>query len=247
MNMRLRIQPHRRWMFSTAVALATLCSTTAWAGELKVGAAPLEVDDKGNLTAEGRKAAVDTLDEVPGEDTWQAHIWAKLDNAAAGPLYLEFYQNLSGTDSLVWRHDAGEYAGGKFYSGEVELAGGRGFNKDRVYEVKAVQVSAKGKDLTLASGKVKLIKSGKKPAKTEGDEEDGDKVPEDQDAHDSLADDDKTSGDAPKPAATEEAPPAVEPKAKKGCAIDSDSSTWNGALLLLVLGAGFAARRRRAA
>lgn len=246
MNMRLRIQPHRRWMFSTAVALAALCSTTAWAGELKVGTAPLDVDDKGNITAAGRKAAVDTLDEVPGEDTWQAHIWAKLDGAAAGPMYFEFYQNLNGTDSLVWRHDAGEYAGGKYYSGEVELAGGRGFNKDRVYEIKAVQVSAKGKDLTLASGKVKLIKSGKKPEKTEGDEEGEDKVPEDQDAHDSLADDDKSSGDAPKPS-TEEAPPAVEPKAKKGCAIDSDSSTWNGALLLLVIGAGFAARRRRAA
>lgn len=246
MNMRLRIQPHRRWMISTAVALAALGSTTAWAGELKVGAAPLDVDDKGNITAAGRKAAVDTLDEVPGEDTWQAQIWAKLDNAAAGPLYLEFYQNLNGTDSLVWRYDAGEYAGGKYFSGEVDLQGGRGFNKDRVYEIKAVQVSAKGKDLTLASGKVKLIKSGKKPAKTEGDEEGEDKVPEDQDAHDSLADDDKTSGDA-KPTSTEEAPPAVEPKAKKGCTIDSDSSTWNGALLLLVLGAGFAARRRRAA
>ena len=243
MNMRLRIQPHRRWMFSTAVALAALSSTTAWAGELKVGTAPLEVDDKGNITAAGRKAAVDTLDEVPGEDTWPAHIWAKLDGAGAGPLYLEFYQNLNGTDSLVWRHDAGEHAGGKYYSGEVELAGGRGFNKDRVYEIKAVQVSAKGKDLTLASGKVKLIKSGKKPEKTE--EDDADKVPEDQDAHDSLAEDDKSSGDEPKPPT--EAPPAVEPKAKKGCTVDSDSSAWNGALLLLVLGAGVAARRRRAA
>ena len=93
--------------------------------------------------------------------------------------------NLNGTDSLVWRHEEGDFAGGKYYSGELELLGGRGFNKDRTYEVKAVQVSAKGKDLTLASGKVKLIKSGKKPEKTE--EDDADKVPEDQDAHDSLA------------------------------------------------------------
>lgn len=245
MNMRLRIQPHRRWMFSTAVALAALSSTTAWAGELKVGTAPLEVDDKGNITAAGRKAAVDTLDEVPGEDTWLAHVWAKLDGAAPGPMYLEFYQNLNGTDSLVWRYDAGEYAGGKYFSGEVEMPGGRGFNKDRVYEIKAVQVSAKGKDLTLASGKVKLIKTGKKPAKTE---DDGEEKDPDQDAHDSLADDDKSSGDAPKGSESGgEAPPPVEPKAKKGCAIDSDSSTWNGALLLLVVGAGFAARRRRAA
>lgn len=243
MNMRLRIQPYRRWTISTAVALAALCSTTAFAGELKVGAAPLDVDDKGNITAAGRKAAVDTLDEVPGEDVWQAHIWAKLDNAAAGPLYLEFYQNINGTDSLVWRHEEGDFAGGKYFTGELDLAGGRGFNKDRTYEIKAVQVSAKGKDLTLASGKVKLIKSGKKPEKAP--EEDADKVPEDQDAHDSLAEDDKTSGDAPKP--TTEAPPAVEPKAKKGCSIDSDSSAWNGALLLMVLGAGVVARRRRPA
>ncbi len=244
MNMRLCIQPHRRWIFSTAVALAALCSTTAWAGELKVGAAPLDVDDKGNITASGRKAAVDTLDEVPGEDVWQANIWAKLDNAAAGPLYLEFYQNLNGTDSLVWRHEEGDFAGGKYFSGEVDLQGGRGFNKDRTYEIKAVQVSAKGKDLTLASGKVKLIKSGKKPEKSADDGED-DAAKENQDAHDSLADDDKSSGDEPKP--TPEAPPAVEPKAKKGCAIDSDSSAWNGALLLVVLGAGIAARRRRVA
>jgi MYXO-CTERM domain-containing protein len=245
MNMRLCIQPHRRWIFSTAVALAALCSTSAWAGELKVGAAPLDVDDKGNITASGRKAAVDTLDEVPGEDVWQANIWAKLDNAAAGPLYLEFYQNLNGTDSLVWRHEEGDFAGGKFFSGEVDLQGGRGFNKDRVYEIKAVQVSAKGKDLTLASGKVKLIKSGKKPEKSADDGED-DEAKENQDAHDSLADDDKSSGDEPKPTPSE-APPEVEPKAKKGCAIDSDSSTWNGALLLLVIGAGIAARRRRTA
>lgn len=242
MNKRLRIQPHRRWIFSTAVAMAALCSTAAWAGEIKVGATELAVDDKGNLTAEGRKAAVDTLDEVAGEDMWKAYIWAKLDNAGEGPLYLEFYQNLNGADSLVWRHDEGNFSGGKYFSGEIELAGGRGFNKDRVYEIKAVQVSPKGKDLTLASGKIKLIKSGKKPAKSEDDEED--KAPEDQDVHDSLAGDDKGSGDEPPPAET---PPPVEPKAKKGCTVDSDSSAWNGALLLLVLGAGVAARRRRAA
>jgi MYXO-CTERM domain-containing protein len=244
MTNRLPMQSHRRWTLPTAVALATLCSTAAsvaWAGEIKVGASALEVDDKGNLTAAGKKAAVDTIDEVPGEDTWQVNVWAKLDNAAEGPLYFEFYQSIGGSESLVWRHEEPNFPGGKYFSGEIELDGGRGFNKDRTYEIKAVQVSPKGKDLTLATGKVKLIKSGKKPAKTEGDDED--KVPEDQDAHDSLAGGDEPAGD--EPAAGGETPPPVEPKAKKGCTVDSDDSAWNGALLLALLGAGLVARRRR--
>lgn len=243
MTNRLRNQPNRRWILGTAVAMAALCSTAAWAGEVKVGATELAVDDKGNLTAEGRKAIVDTLDEVPGEDLWKAYIWAKLDNAAEGPLYIEFYQNLNGSDSLVWRYEESNFNGGKYYSAEIELAGGRGFNKDRTYEIKAVQVSPKNKDITLATGKLKLIKSGKKPPK-DPDEGKKTKEEEEQDARDSLAEDDKSS-DEPKP--TEEAPPPVEPKAKKGCTVDSDSSAWNGTLLLLVVGAGVAARRRRAA
>lgn len=241
MTNRMPMQSHRRWTLSTAVAVATLCSTAsvAWAGEIKVGEAKLDVDDKGNLTASGRKGVVDVLDEVPGEDTWVAHIWAKLDNAAEGPLYFEFYQSLGGTDSLVWRYEEPSFAGGKYFTGEIELAGGRGFNKDRFYEIKAVQVSPKGKDLTLAVGKVKLIKTGKKPEKAPDDGED--KVPADQDALDSFAGGDEPKGDEPK---GDEPPPPVEPKAKKGCSIDSDASAWNGAMLLLVLGAGLIARRR---
>lgn len=242
MNNRMRSQLLRRWIFPTALAVAALgSSTVAWAGEIKIGATKLEMDDKGNLTSAGRKAAVDTLDEEPGEDLWKAFFWAKLDNAAQGPLYFEFYQNLNGTDSQVWRYDAGEYPGGKYFSFEIELEGGKGFNKDRTYEVKAVQVSPKGKDLTLATGKIKLIKSGKKPEKKEG-EEGEDKVPEDQDAHDSLAGGEDPAGDGN---GDKEAPPATEPKTKKGCTIDSDSSAWNGALLLLGLGLGLATRRRR--
>ncbi len=240
-----RMQSHRRWTLPTAVAVATLCSTAAsvaWAGEIKVGAAALEVDDKGNITASGRKAIIENIDEVPGEDTWQLFVWAKLDNAAEGPLYFEFYQNLGGTDSLVWRHEEPNCAGGKYFSGQIELAGGRGFNKDRFYEIKAVQVSPKGKDLTLANGKVKLIKSGKKPEKAAGEGGDEDKAEADQDALDSFAGGDEPKGDEPK---SEETPPPVEPKAKKGCAIDNDGSAWNGAMLLLVLGAGLVARRRR--
>lgn len=239
-----RMQTHRRWLLPTAVAMATLCSTAAsvaWAGEIKFGTSKLEVDDKGSLTAEGRKASVDTVDEVPGEDRWEVHLWAKLENAAEGPLYFQFYQNLNGTTSEVWRYDEQNFPGGKFFSADIDLEGGRGFNKDRTYDVKAMQVSPKGKDLILATGKIKLIKSGKKPEKSADEKED--EIPPDQDAHDSLAGGEEPEGDEDKGAA--EAPPAVEPKAKKGCTIDSDSSAWNGALLLLVLGAGLATRRRK--
>ncbi len=240
----LRMQSHRRWLLPTAVAMATLCSTAAsvaWAGEIKFGTSKLATDDKGNLTAEGRKAVVDTVDEVPGEDRWEVHLWSKLDNAAEGPLYFQFYQNLNGTTSEVWRYDEENFAGGKYFSADIELEGGRGFNKDRTYEVKAMQVSPKGKDLVLATGKIKLIKSGKKPEKKPEDEKEDD-IPPDQDAHDSLAGGEEPEGDEAKGG---EAPPAVEPKAKKGCTVDSDSSAWNGALLLLVLGAGLATRRRK--
>ena len=240
-----RMQTHRRWLLPTAVAMATLCSTAAsvaWAGEIKFGTSKLEVDDKGNLTTEGRKASVDTVDEVPGEDRWEVHLWAKLENAAEGPLYFQFYQNLNGTTSEVWRYDEQNFPGGKFFSADIDLEGGRGFNKDRTYDVKAMQVSPKGKDLILATGKVKLIKSGKKPEKSADDEKE-DEIPPDQDAYDSLAGGEEPEGDEDKGAA--EAPPAVEPKAKKGCTIDSDGSAWNGALLLLALGFGLATRRRR--
>jgi len=241
----MRSQLLRRWTLPTALAFAALgSSTVAWAGEIKFGTSNLETDDKGNLTASGRKAAVDTLDEEPGEDLWKTFIWAKLDNAAQGPLYFEFYQSIDGANSQVWRYDAGEFPGGKYFSSELEISGGKGFNKDRTYEVKAIQVSPKGKDLTLATGKIKLIKSGKKPEKKEGDDE-GDKVPEDQDAIDSLAGGEDPPGDAGGDDG-KEAPPPVEPKAKKGCTIDSDGSAWSGALLLLGLGGlGFATRRRR--
>lgn len=245
MKNRMRSQLLRRWIFPTALAAMTFGSTAAaWAGEIKFGTGTLETDDKGNLTPAGRKAVVDTLDEEPGEDLWKTFLWAKLDNAAQGPLYFQFYQSLDGNTSEVWRYDAGEYPGGKYFSSELELAGGKGFNKDRTYEVKAIQVSPKGKDLVLATGKIKLIKSGKKPEKKEGDEEGEDKVPADQDAIDSLAGGEDPPGDGAGGDDGKEAPPPVEPS-KKGCTIDNDSPAWSGALLLLALGLGVATRRRR--
>lgn len=235
----------RRLTLSTAFVLTTLCSTAALAGEIKIGATPIEVDDKGKITAKGKSAVVEELDEVPGEDRWIAHVYAKLDDPAPGPLYIEFYQNLDGAKTMVWRHDMNDFQGEKWINEEVELEGGKGFNKNRTYDVKITQVSPKGKDLTLAYGaKIKLIKSGKKPEPSPEDEEQ-DKVPADQDAHDSLGGGDAPEGDGPAAGDGEkEGPPPVETK-KKGCAVDGEGSAWNGAMILAVLGAGMMLRRRR--
>ena len=236
----------RRLTLSTAFALAALCSTVALAGEVKVGSGPIQLDDKGKITS--KDVLVDTLDEIPGEDVWKAFIYAKLDNPAPGPLYVEFYQDLDGNKNVVWRHEEPDFQGDKYINIEVDLEGGKGFNNNRTYDIKVTQVSPKGKDLTLATGKIKLIKSGKKPEKKPEDEGDeGGKTDPDQDAHDSFGGSgggegdggSAGSGDAPK-----EGPPPVEKK--KGCAIDSDDSGWTGAMVLLALGAGFILRRRRA-
>lgn len=239
----------RRLTLSSAFALAALSSTVAYAGEVKVGATPIEIDEAGKITTKGKSAVVDTLDEVPGEDRWIAYVHAKLDNPAPGPLYIEFFQELDGNKSSVWRHDENDFAGDKFVYLELELDGRKGFNKNRTYDIKVTQVSPKGKELTLASGKIKLIKSGKKPEAPKEDEtSEEDKAKAEQDAHDSLGGGDGNdgggdSGATPAGDGPKEGPPPVE--TKKGCSVDADGTAWNGAMVLLALGAGFILRRRR--
>ena len=246
MNSTPRINFLRRLTLSSAFALAALSSAVAYAGEVKVGATPIEIDGAGKITATGKSAVVDTLDEVPGEDRWIAYVHAKLDNPAPGPLYVEFFQELDGNKSSVWRHDENDFAGDKWFYGELELDGRKGFNKNRTYEIKVTQVNAKGKELTLASGKIKLIKSGKKPEAPKEDPSEDDKAAAEQDAHDSFGGGDGNEGDgsaSPEGDGGKEGPPPVEKK--KGCSVDSDGSAWNGAMVLLALGAGFILRRRR--
>ena len=241
-----RINFLRRLTLSSAFALAALSSAAAYAGEVKVGATPIEIDGSGKITAQGKSAVVDTLDEVPGEDRWIAYVHAKLDNPAPGPLYIEFFQNLDGNKSSVWRHDENDFAGDKWFYGELELDGRKGFNKNRTYDIKVTQVNAKGKELTLATGKIKLIKSGKKPEAPKEDEKEEDQAAAEQDAHDSLGGGDGNDGagdSTPKPDSASEGPPPVEKK--KGCSVDADGNAWNGAMVLLALGAGFILRRRR--
>ncbi|MDC0718488.1 MYXO-CTERM sorting domain-containing protein [Nannocystis bainbridge] len=238
----------RRLTLPSAFALAALSSTVAYAGEVKVGATPIEIDGTGKITAKGKSAVVDTLDEVPGEDRWIAYVHAKLENPAPGPLYVEFFQELDGNRSSVWRHDENDFAGDKWFYGELELDGRKGFNKNRTYDIKVTQVNAKGKELTLASGKIKLIKSGKKPEAPKEDESAEDKAAAEQDAHDSLGGGDGNDGSggggsSSTPDSANEGPPPVEKK--KGCSVDADGNAWNGAMVLMALGAGFILRRRR--
>ena len=238
----------RRLTLPSAFALAALSSTVAYAGEVKVGATPIEIDGTGKITANGKSAVVDTLDEVPGEDRWIAYVHAKLENPAPGPLYVEFFQELDGNRSSVWRHDENDFAGDKWFYGELELDGRKGFNKNRTYDIKVTQVNAKGKELTLASGKIKLIKSGKKPEAPKEDDSAEDKAAAEQDAHDSFGGGDGNDGgggggSSSTPDSANEGPPPVEKK--KGCSVDADGNAWNGAMVLMALGAGFILRRRR--
>lgn len=230
-----------RMLLVSAFALPLTASSIASAGEIKFGQEMLDVDDKGALSADGKKKTVTELDNVPGEDAWLAFTWAKIDKGAEGPLYVEFFQDLNGEQQLVWRYEESGYDGSKYVSMEIELQGRLGFNKDRTYDVRVVQVNAKGKDIVLSKSKIKLIKSGKEPPPDEDEEDEGDEGDEDEtDEFDTYGD----SEEPPEEEAPSEAPPPVEPS-KKGCSIDSDAFGFNGAMALFGLAGGLLYRRRR--
>lgn len=217
-------------------------SATAWAGEIKIGATKLETDESGAITDAGRKAATEELKNEPGDDeVWIAHVWAKLDKGAPGPLQFEFYGELpDGKPYLAYRKVEDGYDGGKFVSTELELEGDEGFNKNKTYKVEISQLDDKGKTIKLASGKVKLawVDHKEEPAADGGKPDEG-KAEQDSSAQDEL---DTISGGGEGDGQAEGGPPPVEPK-KKGCAIEPEGG---GALGLAVLFAlGFGVRRRR--
>ncbi|MCA9690877.1 MAG: hypothetical protein R3A51_17315 [Nannocystaceae bacterium] len=232
---------------SVFFAWTALAGATALAGEIKIGQDnELETSDKGALTPAGKKAAVTELDNVPGEDLWVAHIWAQLDRPAPGPLYIEFWQKINGQDAIAKRHEEADFEGDKFINIAVELEGNLGFNKDREYSIRIIQASAKGSDIVLARGKIKLIKSGRKPTADEGGGGDEEENVSEQDKLDSFAggEQEKGDADAEPESGGDEAPPPVEPK-KKGCSIDTTEHRWPGSALLLLGAAGLLYRRRR--
>ena len=237
------------WLkFSAAVTglMVALTATPALAGDFKFGEGvdSLEADEKGNLTAAGKKSAVSELDKVPGEDEWDLNLWANLDKArAAGPLYIEFWQKVQGNDAIVYRHEMTDYDGRRLLIVSILLEGNVGFNKDRTYKVKAVQVNSRGKDVILASGSLKLINSGRKveESEDEGGDEEEERESASQDELDTLAGPDDEGGEEPD--AEPVAPPPVEP-AKKGCSIGGEYDAGFSGLMILAL-AGLGLRRRQ--
>ena len=225
----------------------------ALAGEIKFGEGldSLATDDNGKLTDEGKATVLTELDSIPGEDAWDMNLWARLDSGAAeGPLYIEFWQRIDtdldgkpDQDSLAYRHEDRNFDGSRYYLKNVVLEENFGFNKDRTYKVKIVQVSSSGRDIKLAEGKLRLIDTGREP-EAAGDGGDADAVSE-QDAMDSFAEGEDENTDAPAPETT---PPAVEetPASKRGCSIGSPSEhPLSLGLIVLLATAGLTRRARR--
>ena len=229
-------------------------SSNASAGEIKFGEGmtALSTDDSGKLTAEGKASAVTELDSVPGEDAWDMMLWARLDGgAAAGPLYIEFWQRIDtdldgkpDQDNLAYRHEDANYDGSRYYLTNILLEENFGFNKGRSYKVKILQVSSSGRDLKLAEGKIKLIDTGREPEPAAGGGSgDGEEAVSEQDAIDSFAGGDEEESDAPAAA-----PPPVEetPAKKRGFAIgDPTEHPLSLGLMVLLAGAGLTRRPRR--
>jgi MYXO-CTERM domain-containing protein len=241
------------WSRRSKLLLCALCfgatlslTGLAHAGEVKVGAQKLATDDSGNITDAGRKAATDELKNEPGDDEiWIAHIWAKLDKGAPGPLNIEFYGTLpDGKPYLTFRKVEDGYDGGKYFSVELELDGDDGFNKNKAYKIEITQLDDKGKEFKLASGKIKLgwvdHKEEGEGGKAEGGKEEGGKEESDTAEQDQL---DTISAGGDGGGGADGGPPPVEGKKKKGCAIEPEDSGLLGLGVLFALGA-FTRRRR---
>ncbi len=219
-----------------------LSAGVAHAGEIVVGKEPLPTDDKGRITAEGRKMAVKELHSAPGEELWTIHVWASLDRGAPGPLYIEFWDKWQGRDVKVpWAYEDPNYDGGKYYSATFELEGNVGFNVGHTYRLRAVQVNEKGKDVILAKGaKVTLIKT---PAPEGADEDEEGEEDDEENLPPELQGDDEEPTEAP--GEQNQAPPETEASKKKGCRASAPSPVDGLALVGLALGAALGRRRRR--
>ncbi len=220
-------------------------ANSALAGDLKYGEGvdAFEVGEDGKLTGDSEKNSLKKLDKIPGEDAWDLSLWASLDSGRAeGPLYIEFWQRVSGQDAIVHRHEIPDYDGSRYVLENILLEGNIGFNKDRTYTVKVLQVNSRGKDVVLAKGSLELINTGRQPEEEpeeEGDDEGEEEVDSAaQDALDSLAGPDEVMKDQ---SAESEAPPPAEPS-KKGCAVDPEAG-FSGLAILMLAGLAFGRRR----
>ncbi|MFV8751040.1 hypothetical protein ACNOYE_10885 [Nannocystaceae bacterium ST9] len=237
-------------MLTTATFTAGLLfATSAWAGPgaeeiwFGTGADSLATDENNAVTSEGAKTKTDEVDQIPGEEDWEVRIAAKLNGyAGTGPLYVEFYQTIQGTEHIVWRHEEPNYDGNRNMAITTVLEGNHGFNKNREYRVQVVQNNGK-RDIVLARGKVKLVDTGREVPEEE--DEGGDDEPSKQDEIDTLAGEDDEEEDEGEAAGDGEAPPPIDdtPAKKKGCSVvDEPGVGFSGMLILIAL--GWATRRR---
>jgi hypothetical protein len=220
--------------FALALGFGLLAAPRAFAGDVKFGAQPLEIDDSGKITDAGKKAAIKQLPSNPGEEVWPLHVWAQIDKGAPGPLYVEFFDKLPGSGKRykAWAYEHATYEGEKYVTLEIELEGDVGFNKGHTYTIEISQLDNKGKNLVLASGQIELVYTEGKPEDKEddGEDEEGDDQSEEQDELDSFAGgDEKEGGDGEAP------PPVTSPGKKKGCSVDSGTGAAPGVLVLLLL------------
>lgn len=235
-----------RWSAAGALALAFGTSSIAYAGEILVGTEAFAVDGEGKVTDAARATAKAEIPSQPGDETWVVHLWAKLDKGAPGGLNIEFHGAMpDGKPYLTYSTAEEGYDGGKYLSLEVELEGGKGFNKNKAYTIHITQQGDKGKVFKLASGQVKLgwTEAPKDPTGGGGGEgdEDGEAVDSSaQDALDTLS----GGGGGEGGAGGEGGPPPVEPT-KKGCAIEPDAGGTLALLGLFALAASRPSRRRR--
>lgn len=217
-------------------------ATPAFAGELKIFQEAPEVDGSGKLS--GGAKATKEIASVAGEETWNVHMWAKLDKGAPGPLYAEAFGKLNGKKYLAGRFEKSDYEGDKYLMWTLELTGNLGFNRDREYTIELNQVDAKNKNVTLASSKLTLKYTEAAAEEDDDDDDEGgsdeggsdDGNSSEQDAHDTLAGA-EGGGDGP--------PPVTPPGKKKGCSVDPVQHGTPALLGLFVLGVLAAGRRRR--
>ncbi len=231
--MRVPTSTRLRWISPLVLGAALLVPATAWAGEVRFGSEPLAVDDKGNITAEGKSASVDTIKSEPGEEVWPFHLWAKIDKGGPGPLYVEFIGKLpGGKEYVTYRHEHATYDAEKYVSLSFELEGNLGFNKGKTYKVKVLQGNTKPNkpDIILATGKITLEYTEPAPEE-EGEDGDTDGDTAAQDELDTLAGPDDGAGDA----ATPEGPPPVAPE-KKGCSVGTTDLGLPAVAALFALG-----------
>jgi MYXO-CTERM domain-containing protein len=237
-----------------ALALA-LWAGPALAGELKFSHRPLEVDDQGKLTPAASDATSSRVESLADdEETWSLSIWAKLDNPAPGPLYVELHRRHAGQRLLAYSHEEAHFDGSKTTLVSIELTRTMGFRFDDELEVDVVQIADDDKKKILAKGKLTLVKGpkassspppasggsgGERGGEDEGEEESDQAA---QDEADSFAGPEAPDG------GDGDGPPAIEPGDKKGCRVDGDSSAWALAWIgALGVCAGAGRRRRRRA